>query len=149
MDPDEARDALKAVGAAREGLARSMDCPLWRHAAFGAVMAGLVAANLVPQPFHAALFVVSMAATLWLMRWDRSRYGTFVNGWRRGRTLPLSLGLFAALLGLVFLARHVRSEDGVTAAGLLTALAAFGLGTAMSVIWQKVYVAELRSGTPA
>lgn len=149
MDRNEAREALDAVDGARDRLAQTMHCPPWRHAAFGAVMAGLVAANTVPQPFHAALFVVSMAAALWLMRWDRNRYGTFVNGWRRGRTLPLSLGLFAALLGLVFYARHVRSDDGFTVAAMLTILAAFVLGTAMSVIWQKVFIAELRSGAGA
>lgn len=146
MDHTEAREALDAVQGAREQLARAVDCPPWRHAAFGAVMAALIAANVVPRPFFAPLFIVSMAATVWLTLGDRRRSGTFVNGWRRGRTLPLSGGLFVALLGLIFVARHGRAEMAVSSEGLLAIALAFVIGTAASVLWQRIYLAELREG---
>lgn len=149
MDRNEAREALDAVDGAREQLARAMHCPPWRHAAFGVVMATLIAANAVPRLFFAPLFVVAMAATVWLVRGDRRRTGTFVNGWRRGRTLPLSGGLFVVLLALIFMARRGRSEVFVTAQGLLAIGLAFAVGTLVSVVWQRVYLAELRSGAGA
>lgn len=149
MDSNEARQALDAVQGAREHLAQAMDCPPWRHAAFGAVMATLIAANAVARPFFAPLFVISMAATVWLVRGDRRRTGTFVNGWRRGRTLPLSGGLFVVLLALIFMARRGHSDVFVTPQGLLAIGLAFAIGTITSIAWQRVYLAELRGGTGA
>jgi hypothetical protein len=149
MDSKQAREALDAVQGAREQLAQAVDCPPWRHAAFGAVMAAMIAANAVPRPFFAPLFVVSMAATVWLALGDRRRSGTFVNGWRPGRTLPLSGGLFVVLLSLIFMARRGRSEVLLTSQGLLAIALAFVIGTAASVLWQRIYLAELRAGAGA
>lgn len=147
MDDRQARDALTAIAAAQLQLAETQTFPLWRHAALGGVMALLIAANAVPQAFFAGLFIASMAGVVWLMKYDRRRTGTFVNGWRRGRTFPVSLVLFALLLGLVFLARNTRGDGYVSSEGLLAIVAAFALGTAFSLVWQRIYIGELREGS--
>ncbi|MFC0588820.1 hypothetical protein ACFFF7_05285 [Novosphingobium aquiterrae] len=149
MDRNEALKALDTVHDARVQLARAMDCPPWRHAAFGAVMAALVAANAVPRAWFVPLFVLSMAATVWLVRSDRRRTGTFVNGWRLGRTLPLSGGLFVVLLALIFMARRGQGTAFLTPAGLIAVGLSFVIGTGVSVLWQRVYLAELRAGGAA
>lgn len=149
MDRNDALEALGAVDDARARLAQAMHCPPWRHAAFGVVMATLIASGAVPRAFFAPLFVAAMAATVWLVRGDRRRTGTFVNGWRRGRTLPLSGGLYVALIGLIFMARRGQATEFLTSQGLLAIVLAFVIGTAASVVWQRVYLAELRSGAGA
>lgn len=147
MDDRQARDALASIAAAQSQLAETQAFPLWRHAALGAVMALLIAANAVPHAFFAAPFVASMAGVVWLVKYDRHRTGTFVNGWRWGRTFPVSLVLFALLLGLVFYARRTQGDGYVSNEGLLAIGAAFVLGTVFSVVWQRIYLAELRRGT--
>lgn len=149
MDRNEAQAALGAVNDARARLAQTMHCPPWRHAAFGAVVAVLIAANALPRSMFAPLFAISMAATIWLVRSDRRRTGTFVNGWRWGRTLPLSGGLFVVLLALIFMARRGQATAFLTPQGAVAIALAFAIGTAASVLWQRVYLAELRSGAGA
>lgn len=146
MNRNDAIEALGAAQGARDRLAESMTCPPWRHAAFGAVMAAMIAANALPRAFHAPLFIGAMAAAVWLVRDDRRRTGTFVNGWRRGRTLPLPGGLFAVMIALIFMARRGTSELFLTGQGALAIALAFVIGTGASVVWQRVYLAELGSG---
>lgn len=149
MDDREARDALKSIAAAQSQLADSQHYPFWRHAAFGAATGLLIAASAAPQAFFAGPFIASMAGLVWLVKYDRRRTGTFVNGWRWGRTLPISLILFAALLGLVFYSVRTRGDGFVSKEGLVATGAAFVLGTVFSLLWQRVYINELRGGGQA
>lgn len=146
MDDRQARDALASIASAQSELAETQSFPLWRHAALGVVAALLIAANAVPQTFFAAPYVVAMAGVVWLVKYDRRRTGVFVNGWRWGRTLPISVILAALLIGLVFYARHTHANGHLSSEGLLAIAAAFALGTAFSIIWQRIYIAELRRG---
>lgn len=146
MDKQEARAALAAAQGAADGLARASACPPWRHAAFGVVMAMLVLAVGMPLPVYAALFVLAMAGVAVLAAWDRRRTGVFVNGFRRGPTLPVSLVLMGGMLALVFAQLHVR-ENGL---GILPKLGlagcAFVLACGASIVFQRIYLRELREG---
>ena len=77
---------------------------------------------------------------------DRRRYGVFINGYRRGATLPLTLALGGGMIVLLVASIHAR-DAGLspwTKAGI--AGLTFAFATAVSVVWQRVYLRELRGG---
>jgi hypothetical protein len=146
MDTRQAREALGAMDGATRKFGESFDCPPWRHAVFGAVMAGIVFSISLPEPWHWGLFAVTMISILPIMRSDRRRNGVFVNGWRLGRTLPISLLVALLCGGLAVLSASGRGEPVPSPRSLLAAVLAFATGTLLSIVWQRIYIAELRKG---
>lgn len=146
MNQDEARAALAAMQEAKDRLAESQSCPPWRHAAFGVLMAAINGMIAVPMPGKAVIAVAAAAFGFWLYRSDRRRSGTFVNGYRRGRTLPMTLGLLGALLALLFAQVHAHTAGLSVLTKVVIAGLACILATWASVVWQRVYQAELRGG---
>ena len=146
MDSNEAAAALAGVSGAQHRLADQIgDCPPWRHAAFGFVMALLVGGASLPPLLQSTTVVVGMALVALIVRYDRRRYGVFINGYRRGRTLPLTLLVLAGVLLLMFAGIHAR-EAGLSAwtkAGI--AALTFAYAVAGSVVWQRTFLAELRA----
>jgi hypothetical protein len=139
---EEAQAALAAKGSAEQNLARAAVCPPWRHAVFGLVMGSLVATPALPLPLRLAAMVLILIGIGLIVRSDRRRMGMFVNGYRRGKTLIVSLAMLAIVLALyLFSARAGVSGDQVTP--LLLGAAAFVVSVTGSIIWQRVFVAEL------
>ncbi len=123
MNPIEARAALDSIDDVQRDLAlKATYCPPWRHAAFGAVMALLVLGQGFDIAIMAPLFAVAMLAVVLLVADDRRRYGLFINGYRKGRTLPVTLALLGAAI-------------------------AFGVAVAASIAWSRIYRRELLKGT--
>ena len=146
MDSNEAAAALAGVSGAQHRLADQIGaCPPWRHAAFGFVMALMVGGASLPLLWQSTSVPVAMALVALIVHYDRKRYGVFINGYRRGKTLPLTLLLLGGMLVLLVAQIHAR-EAGLsvwTKAGI-TALA-FVYAVAGSVVWQRVFLAELRA----
>ena len=149
MNRTEAAAALAGVSSAEHRLADQIGpCPPWRHAAFGGVMALLVGGASLPLLLQSTTVAVGMALVALIVHYDRRRYGVFINGYRRGKTLPLTLLLLGGVLLLLIAQIHAR-EAGLSAwtkAGI-TALT-FLYAVAGSVVWQRVFVAELRARHP-
>lgn len=146
MDSREAAAALAGVEGAEARLADQIgDCPPWRHAAFGLVMALLVGSLALPLPLQSAGAVVALALIAAIVHYDRRRYGVFINGYRRGRTLPLTTLLLVGTLALMAAQIHVRAR-GLPAweSAALVALA-FVFATGGSVVWQGVFLRELKA----
>ncbi|MBU0825744.1 MAG: hypothetical protein KKA44_05410 [Alphaproteobacteria bacterium] len=147
MDPIEAQAALDSMNAAqREFAASGPKYPLWRHAAFAAVMAAVVLSQGFGPPLQILLFVFAMAAVAWLVVDDRRRYGVFVSGYRKGRTLPLTLALVALLLGTMGAEIYARVNDLSLAVKLGIAGGAFVVALAASLLWTRIYDRELQDG---
>ena len=143
MNPTEARAALTEVEQAKGRLAADYDYPFSRHLAFGALMGLLVASPALGSSRSAILLPFFMAGVLLIQRWDRARTGTFLNGWRAGRTLPISL--IAVVVNVVLFAIGARyAQQGMTWVPLALALVATAFGVAISYAWQRVYLRELR-----
>ena len=133
MNPIEARAALDSIDDVQRDLAlKATYCPPWRHAAFGAVMALLVLGQGFDIAIMAPLFAVAMLAGVLLVADDRRRYGLFINGYRKGRTLPVTLALLGAMLAAMFGEIHAR-EAGL-ALGTKLGIAAIAFGVALSLI---------------
>ncbi len=147
MNPMEAQAALDSMAEAQRELARSgPKYPLWRHAAFAAVMAALVLGQGLGPPWRLLLFVLPMAAVAWLVTDDRKRYGVFVNGYRKGRTLPVTILLLALMLGAMGGEIYARSNNVGLEVKLGIAGFAFGVALAMSLWWTRLYDRELLGG---
>ncbi|RJG55896.1 hypothetical protein D0Z70_07640 [Sphingobium terrigena] len=144
LNPEEARAALDGIADIRRELAlKATDCPFWRHAVFAAIMAVMVFAsglNLLPQ---AALSIAGLAGVAWVAMDDRRRYGMFINGYRKGRTLPVSLALLAATLGAVAFEYHARFAGLSLTVKLAIAGIAFLVALEASYAWNRAYRHEL------
>ena len=139
---DEARSALDAMGTAERKLALAAACPPWRHAAFGVLMAALVAAPAVAMPARLAVPALALFAVMAIVQSDRRRTGMFINGYRRGKTLWLTLGLLVVIVGLVMLS--IRAGDrGETVMVVLISAIAFLVSVGASIAWQRIFLREM------
>jgi hypothetical protein len=109
-------------------------------------MSAINAFVAVPMPFKVGLAGAILAVGAALYFSDRRRSGTFVNGYRRGRTMPLTFALLGVMLALLFGQVHAREAGLSTLTHFGLALLAFLMATWFSVIWQRIYLAELRGG---
>jgi hypothetical protein len=143
ISPAEAHEALAAVDATRMELAAVANCPPWRHAAFGAVMGLLIGGAGFPTPVQTATLVLAMGGVAAIAANDRKRYGMFVNGFRRGATLPLTVLLMLAMLALLVTQIRLREEGVAAWVPLALGLAAFAVGTGSSVVWSRIFRREM------
>lgn len=140
---DEARHALAAKGAAEQNLARLALCPPWRHAAFAAVMAALVASPALPLPLRFALLASIFVAIGLIVRSDRRRLGVFINGYRRGKTRLVTFPMLLLILALSAASLYFGEGRGQPMISLALAVVSFVIGYVGSVLWQQVFVREL------
>ena len=146
MSPAEARAALDSTAAARAHIAALGMCPPWRHAAFGAVMGLLVGGVGFELPVQTACTVLALGSIALIAAYDRRRYGVFINGYRRGTTLKVSIAMLIVMLAMLVLQITLRDRHASTAVHLAIAFAAFALGTWGSVIWSHVFRREMERG---
>lgn len=139
----EAAEALAALQTSRARLALAADCPPGRHFAFAAILSGLVALPAFPFVVAIGGEVILLCAIALVVRSDRRRTGMFINGYRRGQTLPIALGLLAFYLMLDFLGVWLGREMKLWWAPLVLAVLALPLGYGASVRWQRTFRREL------
>lgn len=108
-------------------------------------MALLVGGLALPLPLQTASIAVAMSLTAVIVQYDRRRYGVFINGYRRGRTLPLTLLLLVGMLALMVAEIHARREGLAEGVRLAIVAAAFLLATAGSVAWKGLFLRELKA----
>jgi len=140
---DQARIALLAKGAAEQDLARLAACPPWRHAAFAAIMATLVATPAAPLAWRFALLALIFVAIALIVQSDRRRLGVFVNGYRRGKTRLVAFPMLGAILLFYAASCWFALDRGQPTVSLGLAAASFVIGYVGSTIWQRVFVREL------
>jgi hypothetical protein len=145
FDAASARAALDGVAQAQAGVAAAIQCPPWRHAAFGAIFAALIGSVAVSQTVQMMTAPAVLICIAVIVRSDRRRMGAWVNGYRRGRTLPVTLGFLAMMMVLVVVAMKLRLGGAEWSAKAGLAALAGALGICFSVVWQRVYRAELRA----
>jgi uncharacterized membrane protein YhfC len=144
VDPGEATQALEAMRQSRERLAAAVDCPPARHVIFGLLMGGLVASQAAPPAWTLACEAVLMVGVALVYLWDRRRTGMFVNGYRAGRTRAVTAVILLLTLGLGALGVWLKHGRGLVWGPLACGAVAAVLDTFGSVLWQRVYVRELK-----
>ena len=141
----EAAEALEAMRRSRAELAAAANCPPARHLAFAGLLGGLIAGQAAPRPWPLLIEAVLLGAMGLVVMWDRRRTGMFINGYRAGRTRPLTFTLLAVTLGLLALALWLKDGMGVAWAPLACGGAAAGGAYFASAWWQRIYRRELES----
>jgi hypothetical protein len=139
----DAAEALAAMRASQARLAAAADCPPARHLAFGAVMGCLVATPALPTLYTLVAEAVLIVCVALIVRWDRRRTGMFINGYRSGRTRPITFAMLAIFLALYLASVWLARERGIhwapVAIGVLTA----GLAYYASILWQRAFRREM------
>ena len=142
MNADEASEALDAVASAKRSLATASAAPLWRHVAFGLVLGLLMLSIAAGDPFWMLPWALSVIGAALLFWWDRRQTGLFVNGYRQGRTLPLTLALLVVTVALAFAAIRLNSH-GEQQLALLTVPVAFVVALVVSLWWERIFQREM------
>jgi hypothetical protein len=143
MQTYEALSALDAKRQAEAQMAKAATCPPWRHAVFGLLMGGLVASPAFEFPIRMAILVVILCCIPVIIQSDRRRMGMFINGYRRGKTRVVAIGILMVELSLyaVSVVRGLDHNDHVTP--LLLGVLGIVIGIAGSMLWQRVFVREM------
>ena len=143
MESLEALSALDAKRNAEAQMARAATCPPWRHAVFGLLMGGLVASPAFDTAARFTILAVILCCIPLIIHSDRKRMGMFINGYRRGKTRVVALGILAVELSLyaVAVVRGLDHHDRVTP--LLLGAAGVFIGILGSMMWQRVFVREM------
>lgn len=140
---EEARMALAAKDDADHQIAKLADCPPWRHAAFAALLAALVAQPAIPLSWRFGMDAAVFFAGFLIYRSDRRRLGVFINGYRRGKTRLVIVPVLLIWLALYSASYYFETKYDEPLISLLLAAVAFAVGYSGSVIWQRVFRREL------
>lgn len=147
MDQDFGPD--EALALARQTRARMVEraaSPVWYAPGYGLGCGGIIASLALRgwQGTVATLGSISFLVLLYLV-WRR-RSGLGVSGYRRGRTLPVTIALLAAYLAALAVALIWRDRPGYgwvpLAAGAVLAVVA----AAASLAWDRAWRADIGDG---
>ena len=143
MESSEALSALDAKRHAEMEMARAANCPPWRHALFGLMMGALVASPAFETTIRFAILLGLLCLVPVIIHSDRKRMGMFINGYRRGKTRIVAIGVLIVELSLYFVSvwRGLELHDHLTP--LLLGIVGVVIGLIGSMIWQRVFVSEM------
>ncbi|TFI57232.1 hypothetical protein E2493_16135 [Sphingomonas parva] len=142
-DDFEPRQALATATAARQRLAARAASPRWYAPLYGLGTGGIVASVGLPGPWPVAGSVVCLLFVAALYSVWKAKTGLSVNGYRRGRTLPLTLGFLAVILGLAFVAVHFGRDEGKAWVPLACGAVAAIVAAFASAAWDRLWRAEM------
>jgi hypothetical protein len=129
--------------ASQARLAAAANCPPERHLAFAGLLGSLVATPALPAPWSLVAEGVILLGIVLVVRWDRRRTGMFINGYRAGRTRPVTFVMLAVFLAFYSASTWLARERGIVWAPLpLGALAAMA-GYYASVFWARTFKREM------
>lgn len=140
----EAAQALAAMRESRAQLAAAATCPPERHLAFSGLLGGLVASQAAPTPWPLVIEGVLLAGVGLVVIWDRRRTGMFINGYRAGRTRPLTFSLLAVALSLLALGIWLKVDRGLFWAPIACGAVVAVVSYFASAFWQRIYRRELQ-----
>lgn len=145
---DEARAAMAEVRATEQRLSQRMQWPFWRHLAAGLGIGVLMLGQTLGSgPSILASFGVVLFA-VYLKNRDKQRDGMFVNSLTPSRAAWISYTLVAVAVAACLYVR-IGMNEPQREQPLFWVLLAIMIGatTALSYVWQLVYVRELRGET--
>jgi len=132
--------------ASKARLAAAADCPPERHLAFAGLLGGLVASPALPTNWTLIAEGVILLAIVLVVRWDRRRTGMFINGYRTGRTRPVTFAMLAVFLVLYSASTWLSRSLGIHWAPLPLGALAGAAGYYASVLWQRTFSREMGVG---
>ena len=143
LDQDEARAVLQAANAK---LTAQAHWPWSRHAAYAAVVGGMVAAQSFAPPFSTVIIGALCCGIAAIIATDRAKRGVWISGWRGGRTRWVTLVSLALGIGGMFAALWLNVEMHMPWASFALAGVVFVAALLLSKLWERVYRRELERG---
>lgn len=143
MQTTDALAALEAKRAAEAQLARACNCPPWRHGLFGLLMGALVVSPAFEQTIRFAMLAAILCCIPLIIHSDRKRMGMFINGYRRGKTRVVALGVLAVELSIYMLSAYYGMVLHNVVVPLALGISGLVIGILGSMLWQRVFVREL------
>jgi 4-hydroxybenzoate polyprenyltransferase len=145
---DEARAAMADIRATEQRLSQRMHWPFWRHLAVGFAMGALMLGQTLGSGASILVSFGVVIFALYLKNHDKQRDGMFVSGWAPGRTLWVSFTLLALAVTACLYVNLGMAEPQREQPQFWILLGAVVVATtALSYVWQHVYVRELQGGT--
>jgi glucan phosphoethanolaminetransferase (alkaline phosphatase superfamily) len=145
ITPEDARRALSEISAREQGSAARLDWPLWRELVLSGCASGLLLTVALPTPFALLLTVFLVFGIIMMLR-SYTTQPVWVSGYRKGRTLPLTIG-FLAIYVLVVVGNWVgHDQTGSVWLPVASAITAFIILTVFNRVWMAVWRAEVREG---
>ncbi len=143
MNEDEARAALHAANAK---LAAQAHWPWSRHAAYAAVVSGMVASQGFPSPLSTIFIGACTCLIAVIVSADRAKRGVWISGWQGKKTpwvtiLSLCISISALLLSL-----YLNVDRHMSWACFALAAAVFVPILLLSKLWERIYRRELEQG---
>lgn len=148
-DIDAARRALEDAQKVRADIADKVRCPPSRHLAMGVVMGGMIAGEAASPPISLAILAICLGGVVLLVVDARKRLGFFVNGYRRGKTLWVAIGLLVFVEAVLASSIWLKEVRHILWAPIVGGLIVAPVATAASYLWQSVYRTEMRNGEGA
>jgi hypothetical protein len=150
MDAETALSALQQVDAVRADVARRATCPSHWHWAFGLLMGAMIGGQSLPSAYESlAVTGACLGATLLMMRAMRRRMGFFVNGYRKGRTRPIAIGLLVFVETTLGVTLWLKLGQHIWWAPLAGAALVAPVSVLGSYAWQRAFRAEMTAGEGA
>ena len=143
IDAQYALKALEDARTAQAGLAERVNCPPHMRVAFGLIMGALIAAQAAPSSVAIGVTAACLGAVVLMIRAIRRRTGIFVNGYRRGRTRWVALGLLAIVESALAFSLWLKLAHHLVWAPLAAGAAVTVIAIAASFLWQAAYRADL------
>lgn len=142
---DKARAAMADIRATEQRLSQRMHWPFWRHLAVGSAMGVLMFGQTLGSGASVLVSFGVVLFALYLKNHDKQRDGMFVSGWAPGRTLWVSFTLLALAVTACLYVNLGMAEPQREQPQFWMLLAAVVVATtALSYVWQLVYVRELQ-----
>lgn len=146
--PADAARMAAEVNAARTEMARRAVAPVWYHPALGLLIGGLVAVQGQSLWIIGPYYLAFLLGLVGLVRAYRAHTGVWINGYRKGRTMIVAVGLAALVVAIMLGSIWLVRERGLTAAPFVGAVLAALLTTAGGFLWEIAYRCDLRDGAP-
>lgn len=140
---DDARVQLEALGAFREKLAVELVCPWWNAPVMGGLLALLTFAMSLDPPFIFVLEGLCIALIGIFYALARRRMGYFVNGYRRGRTRKIAIGMMLAVYAMMALSGAGARVWHLAWLPWLATLGSFAIGYGAGLLWQRAWRADM------
>ena len=143
------QEAAAALASMRDVKGRMAKGPRWGwkyHFLFGGLMGTLFMIQALPLPWRFVGLAFCFAGVFLIKKWGRDASGRFINGFRRGRTRLVAMGLLALFIPFYLWCAWLSFTHQVPLAPLYGGLVVFPAGVFADWLWVKAYDADLAEG---
>ncbi|MBS1075942.1 hypothetical protein JK176_13820 [Gluconobacter sp. Dm-73] len=140
---DDALRQLEALDAFRSRLPKELACPWWNAPVMGGLLALLTFAMSLEPPFVFLLEGLCVALMGIFFAIARRRMGYFVNGYRRGRTRKIAIGMILAVYAMMALSGAGERVFHLTWLPWIATLGSFAIGYGVALLWRRVWQAGM------